>query len=119
MGVAATGAEVLTQKNSSDGLLDIRRLGRLERSEESVLIETLHDHDAKGNHFIVGIEMHKYWRYGIRCDQCEKYSCCDRCIGNTNNGYYDVTAMVTSPVEVDINRPRAGACAASQIIRAT
>ena len=57
-----------------------------------------------GELFIIGMEMHKYYRSPIRCNDCETYSVCDRCIGHTNNGYYDVNSIFENPTEVDIKK---------------
>ncbi len=55
-----------------------------------------------GKLFIVGKKVNKYYRKPIRCDDCPKYCVCDRCIGHTNNGYYDVISMLNGPTEVNI-----------------
>ena len=52
--------------------------------------------------FIIGIERHKYYRQPVRCDDCKEYTVCDRCIGHTNNGYYDVCAIFEKPIEVNV-----------------
>jgi len=58
--------------------------------------------DSRGQLFIIGRSVHKYYRKPIRCDDCGKYTVCDRCIGHTNNGYYDVCAIVDKPIEVNV-----------------
>ena len=52
--------------------------------------------------FIIGIERHKYYRQPVRCHDCQQYTVCDRCIGHTNNGYYDVCAIFQRPIEVNV-----------------
>ena len=46
--------------------------------------------DSSNKKIILGVKMHTYYRKYIRCDNCETHSVCDTCIGNTNNGLYDV-----------------------------
>ncbi len=52
--------------------------------------------------FILGYEVHKYYRKLIKCENCKEYSVCDKCIGYTNNGYYDVNKILNEPIEVNI-----------------
>jgi len=52
--------------------------------------------------FIMGVQMHRYYRKYIRCENCEKHTVCDKCIGNTNNGYYDVDSIFNKAVKCDI-----------------
>ena len=48
--------------------------------------------------FILGVKLHTYYHRTVRCENCKKYSLCDKCIGYTNNGYYDVDAISKGPV---------------------
>jgi len=57
---------------------------------------------SRGKLFIIGRSMHKYYRQPVKCNDCKEYTVCDRCIGHTNNGYYDVCAIVERPIEVNI-----------------
>ena len=58
--------------------------------------------DSAKKLFILGHTMHTYYRKYIRCDQCPEYCVCDTCIGNTNNGYYNVREILSNPTEVNI-----------------
>lgn len=49
--------------------------------------------------FIVGRKVRKYERQMARCENCKKYSLCDNCIGATENGIYDVSAMADDFVQ--------------------
>ncbi len=53
--------------------------------------------------FIVGITINKYYRQFIRCNHCDQ-ELSDRCIGYTNNGYYDVLSMFDNPSEVIVEK---------------
>jgi len=58
--------------------------------------------ESENKQYFVGLQMHTYYRkHGIKCDNCDKYSCCDNCIGQTNNGFYDIVRMADNPVEVN------------------
>lgn len=50
---------------------------------------------------IIGTTVHTYYRKYIKCDKCTDYTCCDTCIGETNNGYYDVDTILNKLVECD------------------
>lgn len=53
--------------------------------------------------FIIGFQMHRYYRKPIKCEKCfDKCWLCDKCIGHTNNGFYDVDAISNRPVEANI-----------------
>ena len=67
------------------------------------IFEIPNEHEDGPRKYILGLKVHKYYhKVGFRCDKCEKYSLCDNCIGQTNNGVYDVRAMVTDSVEVNL-----------------
>lgn len=48
------------------------------------------EHDT----WYLGKVLHKYFRTNITCEQCEQYTCCDKCFGQTYNGYYNVINMM-------------------------
>ncbi len=50
---------------------------------------------------IFGIVVHTYYRSCQRCEKCDKYTVCDTCIGQTNNGNYDVDKMSEFDVKVE------------------
>ena len=53
--------------------------------------------------YIIGLQMHVYYhKTGLKCGSCPKHSLCDSCIGQTNNGYYDVRSMNDRAVEVNL-----------------
>ena len=53
--------------------------------------------------FIIGRCIKKYDRVNVKCKNCDKYSCCDFCIGITENGYYDVQNILNGLVGLDNN----------------
>ena len=57
---------------------------------------------SNGKKYILGTSLHKYYRKITRCDKCSEYSVCDTCIGQTNNGHYDVRAIYSGPAEANI-----------------
>lgn len=105
LGVAAKAKEVLTEENSEEGMLAISRLGRLEPADVDVLISSIHDHNSRGTEegFIIGVALHVYYRrHNIKCRDCKEFTCCDTCIGQTNNGFYDVSGICDKPTEVNL-----------------
>jgi hypothetical protein len=53
--------------------------------------------------YIIGRKVHVYYRKYTKCGQCDKYSVCDTCIGETNNGNYNVDKILDEPVKVNMN----------------
>ena len=47
----------------------------------------------KGQSFVVGTLVSKIPRLTVKCDECGEYTCCERCLGATVNGVYDINAM--------------------------
>lgn len=82
------------------------------------------DEDAEQlGYYLAGIPLHTYWRrVGMHSDKCDHrhcgghgeesdadknatpdyYTLCDTCIGTTDNGVYDVGAMIERPAEVNL-----------------
>jgi hypothetical protein len=59
--------------------------------------------ESRDQLFIIGESVHTYYRKLIRCEDCPgPRIVCDHCIGYTNNGYYDVIAILKQPVAVDV-----------------
>lgn len=58
--------------------------------------------DSATKLFIIGYKLHTYYRNHIRCDDCGEHTVCNKCIGHTNNGYYDVKTILNEPTEVNI-----------------
>jgi hypothetical protein len=52
-----------------------------------------------GNKFIFGTKIKSYHRLKTRCDKCEKHTSCDKCLGMTENGFYDVVTIFENVVE--------------------
>lgn len=52
------------------------------------------------NKFILGTLVKSYHRLKIKCDECEKYTSCDKCLGMTENGYYDVETISENVVQL-------------------
>lgn len=50
--------------------------------------------------FIIEVKVHTYYRKHVKCYQCDENSVCDYCIGETNNGQYDVQAILDGPVSI-------------------
>jgi len=59
---------------------------------------------SNGKWFLLGIEAHQYYRKTLHCANCEDYSVCDICIGETSGGVYDVEAISQGPVEVPADK---------------
>ncbi len=51
--------------------------------------------------YIIGFKMHTYYRNFIKCEECDEYTVCDKCIGHTNNGYYDVVKILNELTEIN------------------
>jgi len=59
---------------------------------------------------VIGVELVCYarkkmsmrWGKNPNCEDCDEYDCCDRCIGETINGFYDVSKMLDSEVTIPI-----------------
>ena len=43
--------------------------------------------------YILGTIVKRYNRIAVSCDKCKEYSCCNHCIGLTDNGWYDVSRI--------------------------
>ena len=56
---------------------------------------------ARGHKYVLGIQVHLYYRHFIRCPNCPELAVCDVCIGNTNNGVYDVQDICDRPTEIE------------------
>ncbi len=56
------------------------------------------------NTFVLGNCIKKYDRLDVKCEKCEKYTCCDGCLGETENGYYDANEIFSNFVEIDEDR---------------
>ena len=86
-----------------DELMDYcREYGVKEFPRNSQLYDYRCCSKSKGKLFILGYPIHTYYRKKIRCSNCEEYSVCNDCIGQTNNGYYDVEKILDGPNEVNI-----------------
>ena len=46
--------------------------------------------------FVLGRCVKKYERINVQCDNCTENSCCDTCLGQTENGFYNVNEMYES-----------------------
>ncbi|BCS82698.1 hypothetical protein QLL95_gp0209 [Cotonvirus japonicus] len=49
---------------------------------------------SKSEDYIVGRKIKTYHRISVKCNDCDKYFCCDKCIGLTENGFYDVETIL-------------------------
>lgn len=57
--------------------------------------------ESSGKLYILGIKQGTYHRKVHRCKNCDEYSVCDKCIGSTSNGFYNVIKISEEPVEVN------------------
>lgn len=48
--------------------------------------------------YLLGHSVKKYSRLTVKCDVCEEYTCCDVCLGLTENGLYDVRKIFNEVV---------------------
>ena len=53
-----------------------------------------------GKFFLLGYEIHAFYRKHVQCSDCEEHSVCELCIGETSGGWYDVQKILDGPVEV-------------------
>jgi len=51
--------------------------------------------------YILGICINKYKRICVTCDNCSEYNCCDSCFGQTQNGFYDTSAIHTKITKIN------------------
>lgn len=56
--------------------------------------------ESNGLIYILGYEVHRYYRKYVQCKNCEEHSVCDICIGETTGGYYDVSAIHNGLVSI-------------------
>lgn len=52
-------------------------------------------------HFIIGSTVMEYKRLPVECDECKEHTSCNICLGQTTNGYYNVSRLSKSFVEVE------------------
>lgn len=51
--------------------------------------------------YILGIKVKQYDRLAVRCDKCDTHTLCATCLGQTENGYYDIDRILDSVFQVD------------------
>lgn len=51
--------------------------------------------------YIVGRNVKSYDQLSIKCDNCTSSSPCVKCLGQTNNGYYDIETISKNIVTID------------------
>ena len=56
--------------------------------------------ENNGKLFILGYEVNSFPRLRMTCKKCEEHSLCDKCIGETTNGFYEVEKILQEPVQV-------------------
>jgi hypothetical protein len=64
-----------------------------------ITISRLPDNHVSQPRYIKGVVLAAYDRMHTKCDDCEEYSC-DKCIGISNNGFYDVTTILENPYQL-------------------
>jgi len=57
----------------------------------------------KSEQFIICESVHTYYHKRSRCNDCKIYTVCEKCIGCTNNGFYDVEKILNEPTKVNIS----------------
>lgn len=57
---------------------------------------------AEYNEFVVGFLIKKYIRLDIKCDKCKDFTCCKKCIGMTENGFYDIDSMFKDLTTINV-----------------
>lgn len=104
LGAVVTKQELMNYATYSDedGLFDKNSIGKVRCGR--VMIHRLPGHgEVAENTFVIGFDLHTYYRYhNVGCEKCEKYTCCDTCIGTTNNGFYDAVKMQEEVVEANL-----------------
>lgn len=56
---------------------------------------------SKNKKYIIGFIMRTIRRIGVKCHtECGETYCCDRCIGETTDGWFDVDRILDSVVEI-------------------
>jgi hypothetical protein len=60
--------------------------------------------DSLNKFYILGYVIHTYYRRHVQCKDCGEHSVCDLCIGETNNGWYDVDTIANKPSHVPADR---------------
>ncbi|QGR54288.1 hypothetical protein [Moumouvirus maliensis] len=58
---------------------------------------------SESNDYIIGKKIKTYKRVIIKCTDCDRHFCCDKCIGLSENGYYDVDTILNQVVPVNKN----------------
>lgn len=56
--------------------------------------------ENKDKLFLIGYNLHTYYRRCVHCRDCQEYTVCDKCIGETSGGWYDVGKILDGPVIV-------------------
>lgn len=56
--------------------------------------------ELRGQMYIIGRKIKVYTRFHSRCERCSEYGLCDKCIGMTSNGYYDVENILKTCTSV-------------------
>ena len=60
--------------------------------------------DIKTHTYVLGKISKTYYRINAICDNCPKYACCKRCLGLTDNGYYDIYEIFNNVTRVPDNQ---------------
>jgi len=56
--------------------------------------------ESSGKWFVLGFKVHAYYRKHVHCGGCPENAVCDMCIGETNNGWYDIDAIFNRPTRI-------------------
>jgi hypothetical protein len=52
-------------------------------------------------YYVLGHCVKIYRRLDVQCEKCTNYFCCDTCLGQTENGFYDMNKLFNEIVEVN------------------
>lgn len=103
LGVAVTREEIETICDVDDsGFVEDSVLDTLLCRKDVEVCQFSCCSKSNGKLYLIGIRMHRYYRKSTRCENCPNYCVCDTCIGQTNNGHYDVEAILDGPTEANL-----------------
>lgn len=59
---------------------------------------------TKRHTYVLGKIVKTYYRINVICDDCPKYLCCKRCLGLTDNGYYNIQEIFDHITKIPDNQ---------------
>lgn len=89
---------------SKYGLVDCIADFNENAEKKRLLHQIFHPHCCStGKYYVFGVCVQTYYRVCVRCDKCNEFSLCDKCIGYTSNGNYDVENILDNFTKIDSN----------------